>query len=92
MANTINVNIRMDKNLRDSFEAFCEEVGMSMTTAFSIFAKKTVAEGRIPFEISVPVPNAETKAALDEVADMKKHPEAYKGYDDVDQMFEELLG
>lgn len=36
-------------------------------------------------------PNAETTEALDEVKDMKQHPENYKGYDDVDEMFKELL-
>ncbi len=36
-------------------------------------------------------PNAETAEALDEVKDMKQHPENYKGYDDVDEMFKELL-
>ena len=81
----------MDKDLRDSFSAFCDEVGMSVTTAFSLFAKKTVAEGRIPFEISVPRPNAETLSALQEVEEMKKHPENYKGYTDVDEMFRDLL-
>ena len=91
MANTTNINIRMDKDLRDSFSAFCDEVGMSVTTAFSLFAKKTVAEGRIPFEISVPRPNAETLSALQEVEEMKKHPENYKGYTDVDEMFRDLL-
>ncbi len=51
MAQT-NINIRMDEDLKRSFDAFCAEVGMSMTTAFTIFAKKTVREQRIPFEIS----------------------------------------
>ena len=32
-------------------------------------------------------PNAETIEALNEVEDMKRHPEKYKGYDDVDEMF-----
>lgn len=36
-------------------------------------------------------PNAETVEALNEVKDMKQHPENYKGYDDVDEMFKELL-
>ncbi len=36
-------------------------------------------------------PNTETAEALDEVKDMKQHPENYKGYDDVDEMFKELL-
>lgn len=36
-------------------------------------------------------PNEETAEALREVEDMKKNPEKYKGYDDVDLMFKELL-
>lgn len=36
-------------------------------------------------------PNAETVEALNEVKVMKQHPENYKGYDDVDEMFKELL-
>mgnify|MGYP002869844865 CR=1 FL=1 len=51
MAQT-NINIRMDENLKKQFEAFCSDVGMSMTTAFCIFAKKAVSEYRIPFEVS----------------------------------------
>ena len=37
------------------------------------------------------IPNAETLEAFNEVEDMKRHPEKYKGYDDVDIMFKELL-
>lgn len=36
-------------------------------------------------------PNTETLNALKEVEDMKKHPENYKAYDDVEEMIEELL-
>lgn len=35
-----NVNFRMDSDLKKSTEALCDELGMSMTTAFTIFAKK----------------------------------------------------
>jgi len=47
-----NVNIRMDENLKKQFDAFCSEIGMSMTTAFCVFAKTAVRQNRIPFEIS----------------------------------------
>ena len=33
-------------------EKICSDMGMSMTTAFTIFAKKVTRERRIPFEIS----------------------------------------
>lgn len=51
MAQT-NVNIRMEESLKRDFDKFCSDVGMSMTTAICIFAKKTVKEQKIPFEIT----------------------------------------
>ena len=51
MAQT-SINIRMDNELKNDFDSFCEKVGMSMTTAFCIFAKTVVREQRIPFEIT----------------------------------------
>ena len=33
MANT-NINIRMDADLKRQFEAFCADMGMTMTTAY----------------------------------------------------------
>lgn len=53
MAQTVNVNFRMDADLKKSMEQACLELGMSMTTAFTIFAKKVSREKRIPFEVSV---------------------------------------
>lgn len=51
MAQTM-VNFRMDADLKKSMERVCKEMGMSMTTAFTIFATKVSRERRIPFEIS----------------------------------------
>lgn len=51
MAQT-NINIRMDENLKKQFDSFCSEVGMSMSTAFNIFARTVVRQRKIPFEIS----------------------------------------
>jgi len=47
------VNIRMDKDLKNSMESTCRTLGMNMTTAFTIFAKKVSREQRIPFDVSV---------------------------------------
>ena len=90
MANT-NVNIRMDSDLKKQFEAFCADMGMTMTTAFNVFAKKAVREYRIPFEIGAELPNAETREAIEEVRRMKADPALGKTYSDVDAMMEELL-
>ena len=53
MMGQINVNIRMDDDLKKQFDAFCSDIGMSMTTAFCVFAKTAVRERRIPFAISL---------------------------------------
>lgn len=52
MAQAVNVNFRMDAELKKNMEKICEEMGMTMTTAFTIFAKKVSREHRIPFEVS----------------------------------------
>ena len=87
MANTTNVNIRMDADLKRQFEAFCADMGMSMTTAFNIFAKKAVREYRIPFEISGEMPNAETRKAIE---DARKGIGLSKAYSSVEELMEDL--
>ena len=47
------VNVRMDENLKKSMEQTCHELGINITTAFTIFAKKMTREKRIPFEVSI---------------------------------------
>lgn len=42
-----NINIRMDADLKQSFERLCRDIGMNMTTAFTIFAKQSVRENKI---------------------------------------------
>lgn len=66
MAQT-NVNIRMDETLKRQFDHLCNELGMNMSTAFNIFARTMVRQQKVPFEISLDVPNAETLAAIDDV-------------------------
>ncbi len=58
MAQT-NINIKMDKDLKEQFEEFCSNMGMTMTTAFCAFAKAVVRERRIPFMIEADLPEEE---------------------------------
>ena len=63
------VNIRMDEDLKKSMEQTCRNLGMNMTTAFTIFAKKVSREQRIPFDVSVdPFYSERNIAAIDEAA------------------------
>ncbi len=53
MARTVNVNFKLDEDVKKRMERACSEMGLSMSTAFTIFAKKVGREYRIPFEVSV---------------------------------------
>lgn len=53
MAQVVNVNFRLDEDVKKSMEQACSELGLSMSAAFTIFAKKVGRERRIPFEVSV---------------------------------------
>ena len=53
MSNSVNVNFRLDEDVKKSMEVACSELGLSMTAAFTIFAKKVGREKRIPFDVSV---------------------------------------
>ena len=53
MAQTVNVNFKLDEDVKKRMEQVCSELGLSMSAAFTIFAKKVSREHRIPFEVSV---------------------------------------
>jgi DNA-damage-inducible protein J len=88
---TTNINIRMEKKLKEQAENLFSELGMNMTTAFNIFVRQSVRQGKIPFEISLNTPNDETIEAIQEVQKMKKNRTLGKTYTDVDEMMKELL-
>lgn len=69
MSEMTMVNFRMDATLKKNMERVCKEMGLSMTTAFTMFATKVSRERRIPFEINAdPFYSAENMAHLSRVA------------------------
>lgn len=49
---TTSITIRMDEDLKKQAEALFDELGMNMTTAFTVFAKAAVRQQKIPFELA----------------------------------------
>ncbi len=47
------VNFRMDTDDKVALEALCEKLGLTLSTAFKIFAKKMLREQRIPFDVFI---------------------------------------
>ncbi|MEE1315007.1 MAG: type II toxin-antitoxin system RelB/DinJ family antitoxin [Faecalimonas sp.] len=90
MANhTTNISIRMDSELKKRADSLFEELGMNITTAFNIFVRQTLREGRIPFDISINNPNKQTVAAMLE-AERIAEDSSIKAYTDVEELFSDL--
>lgn len=88
---TTNISMRIDEELKSQLQELVSHLGMDMTTFFTISAKQAVREQRIPFRISMEIPNEETREAIEEVRKMKQDPSLGKSYTDVDEMMKELL-
>ena len=86
MANT-NVTMRIDENLKAQLQELMSNLGMDMTTFFTLAAKQA-----LPFQPSMNAkPNMETLKAMAEVEYLMDHKENRKTYTDVDEMMEDLL-
>ncbi len=83
----VNVNIRMDEETKVAFDSFCENIGLSVSAAFNVYAKTVVREQRIPFEIRMEVPNAETLRAMENV---RKRENLSKPFHSVEELMEDL--
>ena len=61
------VNIRIDDELKSRADSIFEELGLNITTAFTMFIRQTIRQGGIPFEITTrtdPFYNAENMKVL----------------------------
>lgn len=86
---TTNISIRMDSDLKAQADTLFSELGMNLSTAFNIFVRQALREGKIPFEISLNQPNKETIAAMLE-AERIANDDSVKGYTDLDELFADL--
>jgi len=64
MAETINVTIRLDRDVKEQAERMFNDFGMNLSTAFNIFARQALRQGKIPFEIYNPFYSVENQARL----------------------------
>lgn len=58
--NTVTIQIQMDTELKTQADALFSDLGMDLETAFHLFVRQSLREGRIPFEANPEQPNPET--------------------------------
>lgn len=83
------ISVRIDDSTKKQLDVFCNSVGLSVSTAFNLFAKTVVREQRIPFEITTEVPNNTTLLALKEGEQIAGDP-SVKGFTNLDELWQEL--
>ena len=66
MSKTINVTIRLDKDVKERAEQMFGDFGMNLSTAFNIFIRQALRQGKIPFEISDPFYSEKNQIRLSE--------------------------
>lgn len=73
MCKTVNVNFKLDLDVKKKMESACTAMGLTLSTAFTLFARKVGNERRIPFEISADPFESEDHIAMLEmrIADLK---------------------
>jgi DNA-damage-inducible protein J len=87
MANTTNINIRVDEEVKRKAEAIFTELGINMSTAMNMFLRYSVRYGGIPFDLRIEKPNAETLSAIE---DVNNNRNISKTFDSVSALMEDL--
>ena len=90
MAQTL-VNFRIDETTKKQMEQICNELGITMSTAFNIFAKKMIREKRIPFDVSIdPFYSESNMKAIDEsIKQLEKGKVVRKTIEELEAMEDE---
>lgn len=84
MNNSTNLNIRIDKKVKETSEKVFEDIGLNMTTAINMFLRQVIRVNGIPFEIKGNVFNKETVSAIEE--SIKISNDNTKGYDNIEDL------
>ena len=80
------MTVRMDANLKSSFDALCSQFGMSANAAMNVFARAVVQRGRIPFDVMSDEVAARTQESID-----KFWAEKQWGVNEINSLLDEHL-
>jgi len=87
MSKTTNLSIRVDEELKQKSETIFSELGLTMSTALTLFLRSAIRYGGIPFELRIEKPNATTISAMD---DVNHNRNVSKTFDSIESLIEDL--
>ena len=80
--NESRISIRIDKTTKQNAEKVFDKVGLSMSSAVTLFLKRCINYKGIPFDVTYE-PNAETKQAINDVKNRKNLSKKFDNFDDL---------
>lgn len=82
---TTNLNIRIDKEIKEAAEKIYSGLGLNMTTAINMFLRASIRESGIPFDLKLNVLSDETIKAIEE-GRMIAEDNNVRSYDNMDDL------
>ncbi|MGN0960990.1 MAG: type II toxin-antitoxin system RelB/DinJ family antitoxin [Christensenellales bacterium] len=84
-----NINIRTDEKVKEDAEKLFESLGLNLSVAINVFLRQAIREQRIPFNLTLEVPNQTTLNAFNEARSIAKDS-SIKGYKDTKSLRDAL--
>lgn len=85
-----NINIRISEEDKKIFNQICDELGLSMSSAFNMFVKSMIREGGLPFDTKIENFNVTTLKAIKESEDIISGKIKRPVYKTTDELFDSL--
>ena len=86
-----NVNIRIDQEIKKKAETIFKGLGLTPTSAITMFYIQTIRNNGMAFVLKLETPNKETLEAIQEVEEMEKdHSKRSRIFNSVDELMEDL--
>ena len=80
----VNVTVRVDEDVKKEFDAFCDNVGMNITTAFNMFMRATLRTRQLPFQVTDMAPTlTQARAAFAEAFRAAQEDSVKNGTDSI---------
>lgn len=86
---TVPTQIRIDEDLKRQAVDLFSQLGLDMSGAMNMFLKQCVLRGGLPFSVELPQYRPEVLEAMEEAKRVSRDS-SVKGYQNLDEAFEEL--
>jgi len=80
------LNVRVDKDVKNTAETIASSLGMNLSTAVNIFLRQMISHNGMPFDVRLS-PNPETRQALE---DARRHSNLSGPYNSLEALMEDV--